>query len=172
MEKGISKSIGSDLIKLGLYQIIGGAVGALVIIWSILKTPLLTGLTVLAYLFILLFFAYSIFCGIQCLTTKRNALRHSLINQILQVASFAILGFAFNYVAGIYLTVGLDLSHAFNFKMGIGISQFDFKFNSVSDRIEVDLNLVAFALIYWIDKMMKRVKEEIALRQVASMGED
>lgn len=171
MERLISKETESDLTKLGLYQIIGGAVGLLIIVWSIFKTPLLTGLTVLVYLFILLFFSYSIFCGTLCLKTRKNALEHSLTNQILQVIGFAIMGFAFKYVAGFYLTIGLDLADSIKFGFGAGISKFDFNFNNEKDRLEVDFNLVAFALIYWIDKLMKKVKEEAVIRQASSIGD-
>lgn len=171
MENQISKETESDLTKLGLYQIVGGAVGILIIIWSIYKTQLLTGLTVLIYLFILLFFAYSIFCGTLCLKTKKNALGHSLTNQILQVIGFAMMGFAFKYVAGFYLTIGLDLTDSVSFGFGAGISKFDFNFNNEKDRLEVDFNLVAFAIIYWIDKLMKKVKEEAAIRQASSIGD-
>jgi hypothetical protein len=171
MEKQISKETEADLIKLGLYQIVGGSVGVLIIIWSIYKNQLLTGLTMLVYLFILLFFAYSIFCGTLCLMTKKNALRHSLTNQILQVIGFAMIGFAFKYVAGLYLTIGLDLTNSVNVGFGAGISKFNFNFNNEKDRLEVDFNFVAFALIYWIDKLMRKVNEEATIRQGSSIGD-
>lgn len=170
MEQLISKEIESDLTKLGLYQIAGGAIGLLIILWSIYKSPLLTGLTILVYLFILLFFSYSIFCGISCLKSKKNALRHSLTNQILQVIGFAMMGFAFKYVAGFYLTIGLNLTDSIKFGFDAGISKLDFNFNNEEDRLEFDFNLVAFALIYWIDKLMKKVKEEAVIRQISSIG--
>ena len=171
MENLISKETEADLTKLGLYQIFGGAVGILIVVWGIYKSTILTGLTVLVYLFILLFFVYSIFCGSLCLKTKKNALKHSMTNQILQVIGFAMLGFAFKYVAGFYFTIGLDLTDTINFGFGAGISKFDFNFNNEKDRLEVDLNLIAFSLIYWIDKLIKKVKEEAAIRQASSIGE-
>ena len=171
MEKTISEEIKSELSMLGLYQIIGGAVGILIILWNIFNSQLLTGPTVLVYLFILLFFLYSIFCGTLCLKTKKNALGHSLINQIFQMIGFAMMGFAFKYVAGFYLTISLDLTESINFYFGAGISNFDFSFKSESERLEVDLNLIAFAFIYWIDKLMKKVKEEAAIREISSIGD-
>ena len=170
MEEFISKDVKSNLTKLGLYQIFGGLVGILIIIWAIYKSPLLTGLTVLVYLFILLFFVYSIFCGTLCLKTKKNALGHSLTNQILQVIGFAIMGFAFNYVSGLYLTIGLDLTDSIKLDFGAGISKFDFNLNNEKDRLEVDFNFVAFAVIFWIDKLMKKVKEEAIIIQTSSIG--
>ena len=170
MEEFISKDVKSNLTKLGLYQIFGGSVGILIIIWAIYTSPLLTGLTVLVYLFILLFYAYSIFCGTLCLKTKKNALGHSVTNQILQVIGFAIMGFAFNYVSGLYLTIGLDLTDSIKLDFGAGISKFDFNLNNEKDRLEVDFNLVAFAVIFWINKLMKKVKEEAIIIQTSSIG--
>jgi hypothetical protein len=171
MQKLISKETESDLTKLGLYQIIGGAIGILIIFWSIYKSLPLEGLIILIYFFFLLFFSYSVFCGILCLKAKKNALVHSLLNQIFQLFGFAIMGFAFKYVAGFYFTIGLDLTNSIHFDFGIGISKIEFNFNNEKDRLEIDFNLVAIWLIYWIDKLMKKVKEEAAIRQANSIGE-
>ena len=94
-----------------------------------------------------------------------------MINQILQVIGIAIMGFAFQYVAGFYLTIGLDLTKSFKFSFGAGISKFDFNFNNEKERLVVDFNLVAFAVIYWIDKLMKKEKEEEAIRLASLIGE-
>lgn len=171
MEMLISKETKSDLVKLGLYQIVGGAIGIFIILWAIYNNGPLTELTVLVYLFILLFFSYSIFSGTLCVKTKKNALRHSLINQILQVIGFAMMGFAFKYVAGFYFTVGLNLTESVNVSFGAGISKFDFNFNNEKERLEVDFNLIAFALVYWIDKLIKKAKQDTEIREVSSIGE-
>lgn len=170
MEKLISKETASDLTKLGLYQIIGGAIGIILTIWGIYNIQLLAGLTVLLYLLFLLFFAYSIYCGMLCMKAKKEALMLSLVNQVFQVIGFAMMGFAFKYIAGLYVTVGLDMTDSINFGFSAGISKFDFNFNNEADRLEVDFNLIAFGLIYWIDKLMKKVKEEEATRQASSIG--
>ena len=171
MGKQISKETESAITKLGIYQIIGGSLGILIILWSMYKSPFFTGLTILIYLLILLFFAYSIFCGTLCLKTKSNALKHSLINQLLQLIGFAMLGFAFKYVAGIYFTVGLDLTEAFKLDFGVGISKFDFNINKENERFEIDLNLVALVLVLWIDKLIKKRKNDIEIRKLSSIGQ-
>ena len=172
MDKLISKETEYELSKLGLYQIFGGTVGMIIIVWSIYKDSFLTELTVLIYLFILLFFAYSIFCGILCLKSKSNALGHSLTNQILQVISVAIMGFSFKYVAGLCFIIGLNLTDIIKFNFGVGISNFAFNLNNEKDRLEIDFNLIALAVIYWIDKLMKKVKEEKSVRETPSIGEE
>ncbi len=173
MEKLISEETYWDLVKLGLYQIGGGAVGILLILWGIYNSPLPIGLNLVLYLFILLFFGYSIFCGILCLETKENALRHSLTNQILQVIGFVLMGFAFQYVAGFYLIVWFEFTESMKYGFHLGISNFKFNFNFLKegDRIEVSFNLVAFALIFWIDRLMEKVEKEAAIRRSASIGD-
>ena len=171
MELLISKNTKSNLYKLGLYQIIGGVLGVLIIIWVIFKSPAFSELTVLIYLVMVLFFCYSIFCGTLCIQTKKNALIHSLTNQILQLFGFAVMGYALKYVAGFYLTIGLDLKDSIEFNFGAGISKFDFNINNERERLELDFNLVAFLFIIWIDKIMKKVKEEESFRQTSSIGE-
>ncbi|TAL50549.1 MAG: hypothetical protein EPN92_01585 [Chitinophagaceae bacterium] len=143
MSNFISDKTISKLKYLGIYQIIGGAIGVLLILWALLNSQQLTGLFIMIYLFMLLFFGFSIYCGTLCIKTKNNALQFSLINQILQVIGVAMFGFAFKYAAGIYLTAGLDLTETFNLKFGAGISRFDFNFNNETERLEIDFNFIA-----------------------------
>lgn len=171
MEKLLSKDSINNLTILGLYQVIGGALGLVIILIGVFDSPPNQAVAVLLYLFILLFFAYSILCGILCLKLKKSALVHSLTNQILQLLAFAMMGFAFKYVAGLYLSIGLDLSESIKLTFGAGVSKFEINFNREADRLELDINLVALALIFWIDKLMKKIREEVALRQAATIGD-
>lgn len=156
----MTTKIKTDLKKLGLYQIIGGAIGVLIILYSLLSLTQFSGEIILVYTFMMMFFAYSIYSGTLCIKNMRNALTHSLINQFLQLLGFAVLGFAFAYVAGLYVSLGLDLSKSIEIKFNFGVSKFDFNINREQERTEIDFNLVAFGIIYWIDKLMKKVKEE------------
>ena len=161
----------SNISTIGWYQIIGGGIGALIILYSLFTTAQLSGLNILVYVLMLLFFAYSIFYGTLCIKHKSNALTLSLINQFLQLIGFAFFGVAFTYVAGLYLSVGLDLSNSINMKFDVGISKFDFNINREHERAEINFNLVAFAFIYWIDKLMKEIKTEKVNSEIASVGQ-
>jgi uncharacterized membrane protein YidH (DUF202 family) len=170
MQKLISKESESDLIKIGLYQVVGGAIGILIILWGMYKNFSLPDFSILIYLFILLFFSYSIFCGALCLKERQNALQYSLINQVLQIFGFAIMGFAFKYVAGVYLTINIEMDTSLGIMFGVGISKFQFNFNAENNIFEIDVNLVAIFLIYWIDKLIRRIKEEVAIREASAIG--
>ena len=170
MNSLISKKTSSKLKTLGLYQIIGGAIGTLLVIWGLINGQQITGFVILPYLFIILFFGYSIYCGTLCLQTKPNSLKYSLINQILQVIGFAMFGFAFKYAAGIYFSAGLNLTESFNLTFGAGISKFDFNFNNEKERLEVDFNFVALGLIVFIERLKTRIKGEADFNQASSIG--
>ena len=78
-------------------------------------------------------------------------------------------GFAFKYVAGFYLTIGLNLTESFNLTFGAGISKFDFNFNNENERLEVDFNLISLGLIIFIEKLRKSVKEEYDANKISSI---
>ena len=79
-------------------------------------------------------------------------------------------GFAFQYAAGIYLTVGLDLTESFNVKFGAGVSKFDFNFNTGTQRLEVNFNFIALGLIIFIERIKKNIRQEQDNNQVSSIG--
>lgn len=171
MNKIFSKEIGSDIIKLGFYQVIGGAIGIFLIIWSIYRSVLLSGSTVLVYLFMLLFFLCSLYCGILCIKLNRTALKYSFINQCFQIIGFAFFGFAFKYVAGFYLTFELDLTNSIDFGFGAGVSKLYLSINSEPERIELTFNIVAVAMVLWIEKLMRKIKTEEEIMKASSIGD-
>jgi len=166
----MTTKIKTDLLKIGWYQIIGGTIGVIVVLIVFGSVPFLE-LNVVVYVFMLLFFFYSIFCGILCLKNKSNSLIYSLINQILQMMGFAVLGFAFTYTAGVYVSIGFDLTNSVQWQFSMGFSKFDFNIGGNQDRTEINFNLVAFVLIYWIDKLMKKNKVEKDNLEIESVGQ-
>ena len=90
---------------------------------------------------------------------------------MLQIFGFAIMGYTLKYVAGFYLTIELNLKDSIESTFGTGLSKFDFDINNDNERLELDFNLIAFAFVYWIPKLMKKVKEEESVRQAFSICE-
>ncbi len=171
MRNLLSKETESNFSILGIYQVIGGSVGILIMLWGIFNNFETTLLSILLYSLILLFFSYSIYCGLMCLLKRKSALPHSLANQLLQVLGFSIAGYAYNYIAGVYMTINLDFTNSINVSVGFGLSSFKFYINNDQDQFQISLNIVAILIIYWIDKLMSKVKEEAALRQINSLGD-
>jgi len=168
----ISEEVYSNFKKLAGYQIIGGLIGIGLIIWLTFKTEVLDLASVVVLSLMMLLFLYSFFCGVRLIQAKENALKFSLINQCIQVFGFSILGFGFTYVSGLYLTVEFDFTEIINFNFGLGVSKFGLTFNSDSDTLAFNVNIIALLLIYWITKLMKKVKTEIDIGKSDTIGTD
>lgn len=169
MKNLISNKTELNLLKLGLYQIVGGVGGILIILWITYQNPVFTVPAIFLYMFVLVFYLYSIYCGTLCMKARKHALTHSLINQMLQLIGITFLGFGFYYVAGFYIRVGVDITNSMDFDFDIGIS--NFSFGSVGDpgRLVIDINLIALGLIIWTDKLRIKVKEELELRKMSAI---
>ena len=161
-----------DLLIIGWYQIIGGVIGELLVLYSLFSPTQVSRLEVLVCIFIFLFFGYSIFCGTLCIERKKNALTHSLINQFLQLLGFAFLGFAYSYVAGFYISIGLNFSNALEIKLIFGPSKFDFYLNLEYYTAGIYFNLVALGLILWIDKVAEKIEAEKANMEYTSIEQN
>ena len=121
----------SDRMKgLGIYQVIGGMIGLYFTIKLILEQPTFPILLLLLFLIPLALFFYSIYCGVLVFKLNERGLFHSLINQYLQLISFSILGYTFQYVSGAHLSAGVDLTNSLKFKFDFGISNWQIIINA------------------------------------------
>ncbi len=165
--------IRADLSRLGLYQVVGGFLGVILLFVNVASIPHLLVRNGLFLLLVLLFFSYSIYCGVLCFLKKGSALKHSLVNQILQLLNFSIGGVIFGYSAGIYVGIGLDLTHSIDFYFDAGLSRFLSLYSRpLFNQLDISINLVALAIIYWMEKMKKRARQEAAIHVADSIGED
>ena len=99
---------------LSFYQIIGGFLGIILIVWALIS---LSQVQTKGNMFILigaaflpmLLYIFSVLCGIVLLKNKNKGINLSLINQLLQVVNISNYGFGFKYISGFYMTGGIDL---------------------------------------------------------------
>lgn len=143
----VGQSISRSFKVLGIYQIAGGMVGLglFVIMLAGLRqfSLLLVGLIVIA----LLLFTYSVVCGIMCVKGRSSALTYSLINQLLQLFTFSVAGFAFKYTSGVFFTVGVDLTNSFFFTFNAGISNWNMGINGDPGTFSLGVNIVSLVLV-------------------------
>lgn len=172
MESYISTETESGLLKLAGYQIIGGSLGLLLVGWGFYKSENLEGATIIMFLLMASFFAFSFFCGIRCIQATRDALKLSFINQLLQLVGFNILGFGFQYVAGLYLTVQLVVAKGLTFDWGFGISNLKLSAHGESEALFVSFNIIALIVIVWISRLRKRMNMEMELRNTSAIGDN
>jgi membrane protease YdiL (CAAX protease family) len=153
---------------LAYYQIIGGIIGVLLIFWLLVNSQL-GGLPLLIILLTLVLFAFSMHCGKLLLDGKiKQGLQFSTINQIFQSINFAIAGFAFKFIAGINLTIGIDLSKNLDFTYNYSLSQFTVNINSQKEIVFVGINLISLSLIFLIGNLFEEHKKEELLKKAES----
>lgn len=142
---------------LGIYQILGGLTGIAYFLFFLFTAKEFNGALILLIMAILPFL-FSIYCGYM-VSIKKNfrALQYSSINQILQIISFSIAGFGYQYVSGLMISIGVDYTNDFLFTMNSSISNFRFNINSDKEVLTLQINLVAVFLVFYIDKMKKAI---------------
>jgi len=147
---------------LAVYQIIGGGLGIILTAYFFSSMALNNTLFILVGLAISMY-VYSVVCGILIFNKKDNNLIYSTINQYLQLINFSLMGYSFRYVAGGFLNVGIDFTKTLIFKFEAGLSTWHFGFNTDSNTLEININIVAILLISFIDRIKKKVNQQIHL---------
>ncbi|MBC7749517.1 MAG: hypothetical protein H7Z76_13245 [Methylotenera sp.] len=150
-----------QLKLLSFYQIFGGVLGCGISLWvfisliSIQRKEDILFYTVLSLCSFSLYI-YSIFCGSLLLrkSSRIKGLHFSLVNQLMQVVSFSIFGFAFKYISGLYTSIGFDLvKNTLLFKWGL--STWEILFNSNSVISEIHINIFSLLLVFLIDRLLR-----------------
>jgi len=161
MNEYIKQNEKTKLQVLSYYQIAGGITGIGLVIWLIAKTEVITGLVLLVFATGTGFYSFSIFCGQQLLKGNiEKGLKLSTINQILQIIQFAVLGFAFKFIAGIMLSVGIDLTTSFNFTFNFSFPAFEVTINRDKDLLKVGFNILAIYLVFFIGRLEDKIEQE------------
>jgi len=171
MKNNYSPDIITAFNFLGIYQIIGGIIGfvlMLVLLSDLAEIPILL-FALLSVAFLL--FGYSIWCGILLVKKKTSGLKHSTINQFLQLVTVAFLGYSFKYASGVFFTIGFDITDGFLFTFNLGISSWQMEINSGAPTIAVSLNFVALFLIIYISKLKIKVHSQWMQNQITQIGE-
>lgn len=103
----IRKTINYSIIFIGICQLLGGLSGLVLVFKS---SPFYVLKNLLSFVVIISIFFYSTFCGIKLIRGKQLlvGIKHSLINQYLQLIQFEIFGYGLYYVSGCYLALGFS----------------------------------------------------------------
>jgi hypothetical protein len=141
---------------LAIYQLLGGIRGLWVAMFSLgIKAQTSWLLLIMAPVF----YGYSIFCGVTLFTNEQKGLKHSKINQLLQIVSFMAFGFGFQYVSGAFLSLGIDWTDALILKFNLGLSAFYLGADPENSNLLLNINLVAIFLVVFIDRIRTQLKK-------------
>lgn len=160
------------LKALGIYQLIFAVTGLGVTLRLFLQEGFQFPQITIVFIAVILLYLFAIYCGISCFQTKEKCLWYSSINQYLQLVSFSIAGYGFMYDSGLSVNLGIDLTTNFAIRLKMEIFSFwHIDYNSDSNVILVNLNLVALAVILIIDQMKKQMKHEIE-EELLTIGQE
>ncbi|PVY37318.1 hypothetical protein [Pontibacter virosus] len=149
----------NQIKALALYQIIGGLLGIALTLWVIFSGKMVVDQAALRIgLFAGGLYIFSILCGRMLFRSQKRGLKLSLINQVLQVVYFSFGAYAFQYVAGLRIGVGVDMVAGWIFKFRLALSSFHFSIGTDLGQKFIGINLVALFLIFWIERLMEKVK--------------
>ena len=156
LENYIIQQHGNKLKWLGIYQIIGGALGLVLTIIAVF--PFNNLFNTILFIPCCLLFGLSIYTGWQTYKLTYLGLQLTFINQLLQLFSLTVGKFGFHFVAGIGLRFTLDFTNSLNLGFALGLSDIDITINRGPNEYFIGINLIALILIYLTDKIMAEIK--------------
>lgn len=155
------EKINKQISAFGIYQIVGGIIGIALSLYFTSKAGLFNFPILILTLFVLSLYSFSVFCGFLLLRKSYlKGLNLSIINQVLQIITFSVLGFTFQYTSGIFLYFGLNLTEDTLFTYNIGLTTFNFKWNSDSNITTFSINIVAVILMNFAFKLREKIAKE------------
>ncbi|PRY10671.1 hypothetical protein CLV24_11390 [Pontibacter ummariensis] len=155
----MNKQLKNQVKALAVYQIAGGILGIAFTLWVMFSGQVLITQEVLRIaLFATALFVFSLLCGRMLFRKPERGLVLSLANQVLQVVYFAFGAYGFQYVAGLRVGLGMDMTGSWTFKFRLALSSFQFDFGADTSQKFIGINLVALFLIFWIERLLEKVK--------------
>ena len=154
------KKIYKRIEFLGYYQIVGGGIAMAMMLMNFKFSSDGFYLFVLSLYFVLC--SFSVFSGILLLKKKYLiGLKSSNIIQFLQILSFVLFGYIYDFAIGIYLRLTTKLTNDTIIGLDFGFFQGVFSKSTNPERIELNINFIAIALVLMISKYYDRIKAEL-----------
>ena len=158
----LSKSSKIRLRILAWYQIVGGILGLVATVLTIVQAGQVNALVIFIILFAIGLYAFSMYSGRLLLTSRYpTGLRLSRINQIAQIPQIAMLGYAFWYVSGLMFAVGIKVIDGFTFDLNFQLmSTWQISIASADRYFILEINTVAIFWVYFINKLKRDIRDD------------
>jgi uncharacterized membrane protein len=156
------KKVYKHIEYLGYYEIIAGIIGILIMILSNYDKLSTNGF----YLFSLSVFlglcGFSIYSGLLLIRQKYlRGINCSIFLQVIQIVSFAILGYIFDFAIGFYIRCTIELTNDSIVGFDFGFTNWNLARNANSDLLEINFNIVAIILLSIIFKFKEHMIKEL-----------
>lgn len=143
----------TELKSIGIYQMVGGGLGLVLLIPN--------GLSVFLSTYIIggLLFSFSIFSGYSCFKFKNGCFTLTFINQTLQALAMVIGSFTFEYVSGAGLAFNIDITNSLTIGFDFNLSTLSAGlFDDGTEKYHFGFNLIAMFIIYLTEKIKKNLR--------------
>jgi prolipoprotein diacylglyceryltransferase len=156
------------MIIIGYYQICGGVLGLLFVIWSLIHQPTMSGFSFLIYLLVGSLFSFSIYAGNLTRKEEIKGLYLTQWNQILQIFQFSVSAYGFSYISGVFFNFGFDWTNIIQLKIDFGYSGWFIGYTpDDTDHFSIFLNFMPFVILYFLGKIANDIEERKLLIEKA-----
>ena len=160
MQNISAKYIDSRITALAAYQLIGGVIGLYYLIDLVRSAGHIPPSFVLIIVLGFVCYLFSVFCGGFLFKDRILGARLSLVNQLLQVFSFSLFGYGFEYVAGISTAVNMDFAPKYSVSLNSELSNWYLLLSGDDETRRISFNLVAIFLVLFISRLQKRMHQQ------------
>lgn len=137
--------------SIGLYEIIGGAIGVFISAANLVYNPQINIFWLLYTVIALLLFCFCIYAGIETVNLKPLGITLSVYVQLLQVVSFSILGFAYTYNSGLGVFLGIDMTSSVEYLTKVSSVKFGMG-KADATAWKISINIIPLAILLLIQK--------------------
>lgn len=160
----LPRNIIKKLQALALYQIAGGVVGLIVTIGTLLQFTVFTPLLIVFFAVAAGLYVFSLLCGWLLWNQYSAGIQLSIIHQYLQIVQFAIGGWAYTYLSGGYLLLGIDLSFSYQLLFDFGVlSKWQLTTFAPTSTVQLSFNFVAILMLVFLVHVKRDLEEETVL---------
>ncbi|WP_345331280.1 hypothetical protein [Mucilaginibacter defluvii] len=139
-------------------QIVGGITGLLMLAYLLSGTGAINGPILLIFTTGLSLFIFSIVSGAKLLHGAKYGVLFTIINQILQLVHWKMLGYGFAYSSGVQLALGFN-EGSLKFNLGLIQSNFSMAIKS-NEGFTFQLNIAALIVLVLVIECVRRQKNQ------------
>lgn len=158
----------SRLNTLAVYQFICGLLGLITSLIFLFGEENLI-LLIVKIVFLLLY-THALYCGIILFRKKETAIRHTLVNLYFQLISFSFLGYAFKYVSGLCLDLGINFSTGFQFSFDLSFSTWKVNLGVDEGVKMIHINVIALFLIIYLNSVRRAMASDKDEEHISTIG--
>ena len=128
---------------------------------TLLKTGTINGLMLFIFLFAFFLFGFSIQSGNLIIQSSKlnKGMIYSMILQGLQIVSFGIGNYCFDFYSGAKGFIGFEFRNCFKFDIGATFSGFNFTINSIDAGYFLKINVISIIILSILINIFNEIRK-------------